>query len=410
MLTDRRTLLKLAVLGLVTGGHPALATRNQVSHLPDDAIQAAAETSNLFAADLQKLLGAEAGNLFFSPASISAALAMTAAGAEGETRREMLSVLHAGEDSNAWLRSMGGLSKLLNATGEGYTLQMANRLWGQNGFQFQADYLTRIEDEFAAPLGQLDFAGAPEPSRQTINDWIADQTRERIKDLLPTGTITSLTRLVLTNAIYFKADWREAFNKKLTRMQPFTCADGKQVSLPLMNQENDFPYGEDDAVQVLEMPYKSGGLSMVVLLPKNQKGLTAIEEQMTGEKLAGWMGQLNSQKVKVFIPKFKLETQFSLADALKELGMPRAFGSGAEFGGMSTAEPLNISDVIHKAFVEVDEQGTEAAAATGVIMATRAAPIQREPKVFRADHPFLFLIRHRDSGAVLFSGRFSQPE
>jgi serpin B len=149
---------------------------------------------------------------------------------------------------------------------------------------------------------------------------------------------------------------------------------------------------------------------MVVLLPKNQKGLTAIEEQMTGEKLAGWMGQLNSQKVKVFIPKFKLETQFSLADALKELGMPRAFGSGAEFGGMSTAEPLNISDVIHKAFVEVDEQGTEAAAATGVIMATRAAPIQREPKVFRADHPFLFLIRHRDSGAVLFSGRFSQPE
>lgn len=409
MLTDRRTLLKLALLGLTSVGRPVWANEWRLAVQPDDGLRAAAQTSNLFAADLQKLLGAEAGNLFFSPASISAALAMTTAGAKGETRQEMLAVLHAGEDPSAWLSGMGGLSRLLNASGEGYTLQLANRLWGQDGFPFQADYLTQLEADFAAPLGQLDFTGAPEPSRQTINDWVADQTRERIKDLLPKGSVTSLTRLVLTNAIYFKADWRDAFNQKLTREQPFFCADGKQVKLPLMNQEKEFAYAEDAAVQVLELPYKSGGLSMVVILPREQQGLAAVERQLTDEKLAGWLGQLTPQKVKVWFPKFKLETQFSLAEALKELGMPRAFGSGAEFGGMSTAAPLSISDVVHKAFVEVDEQGTEAAAATGVIMVTRAAPIQAEPKVFRADHPFLFLIRHRESGAVLFTGRLSQP-
>lgn len=410
MLTDRRTLLKLALLGLASGGRPTWADQRPRPVSSDDRIRAAAQTSNLFAADLQRLLGAEAGNLFLSPASISAALAMTAAGAEGETRKEMLAVLRAEEDPNAWLRGMGGLSRLLNTSGPGYTLQMANRLWGQNGYQFRADYLTRLENDFAAPLGQLDFSDSPEPSRKTINDWVADQTRDRIKNLLPSGSITSLTRLVLTNAIYFKADWRDEFNKKLTKDQPFSCADGKQIKLPLMNQEKEFSYAEDETVQVLEMPYKSGGLSMVVILPKERLGLSAVERQLTDERLAGWLGQLESQKVNVFFPKFKLETQFSLAEALKELGMPRAFSNAAEFGGMSTAEPLNISDMVHKAFVEVDEQGTEAAAATGVIMTTRAAPIQREPKVFRADHPFLFLIRHQDSGAVLFSGRLSQPE
>lgn len=410
MLTDRRTLLKLALLGLATGGRAAWSNGQGVSLAGEDDLRSAAETSNLFGADLQKLLAAEAGNLFFSPASISAALAMTAAGAEGETRQEMLAVLHAGQDSNAWLKGMGELSKLLNASGPGHTLQMANRLWGQSGFPFQADYLLQMEKQFAAPLGQLDFESAPEPSRQTINDWVADQTRERIKDLLPAGSITSLTRLVLTNAIYFKADWRDEFNKQLTRKQPFSCADGKQVTLPLMNQERALPFAETETVQVLEMPYKSGGLSMVVVLPRERNGLREIERQLTATKLAEWLAQLQSQKVNVWFPKFKLEAQFSLAGALKELGMPRAFGSGAEFGKMSTAAPLYISEVVHKAFVEVDEQGTEAAAATGVIMATRAAPVEEAPKVFRADHPFLFLIRHRESGAVLFTGRLSQPE
>ncbi|MFO0527040.1 MAG: serpin family protein [Planctomycetota bacterium] len=410
MLTDRRTLLKLALFGLACGGSPVRAAGERQTKLSDDVLQAAAETSNLFAADLQKLLGTEGGNLFFSPASISAALAMTAAGAEGETRKEMFSVLHASGESDAWLRGMGGLSRLLNATGEGYTLQMANRLWGQNGFQFRADYLLRMEEQFAAPLGQVDFVGAPEPSREAINAWVAEQTRDRIKDLLPAGSITGLTRLVLTNAIYFKADWRDEFNKKLTQEQPFRCADGKQVTLPLMNLEKSFPYAEDELAQVIDLPYKSGGLSMVVILPKDKGGLSELEQQLTNERLSGWMKQLEPQSTMVFFPKFKLETQFSLAAALKKLGMPRAFDSRAEFGGMSTEAPLNISDVVHKAFVEVDEQGTEAAAATGVIMATRAAPIQREPKVFRADHPFLFLIRHRESGAVLFAGRLSQPK
>lgn len=410
LLTDRRTLLKLAAAGLLSGGLSLSARESSgLAAVRDEGIDSAAATSNQFAVDLQKLLGQTEGNLFFSPSSISTALAMTAAGAEGETRKEMLAVLHAEQDAPAWLREMGKLSKLLNASGEGYTLQQANRLWGQAGFQFRADYLTRMDKEFAAPLGQLDFQGAPEPSRKTINDWVSDQTRERIKDLLPEGSITDLTRLVLTNAIYFKADWRQEFNRQQTAAQPFTCADGKQVRVPLMYQQEDLPYTEDQATQVLELPYKSGGLSMVVILPRDKRGLSNIESRLTAEKLSGWMAGLKTQKVKAFLPKFKLETQFSLAGALKELGMPRAFSSAAEFGGMTTAEPLNISEVVHKAFVEVDEKGTEAAAATGVIMATRSALVEAEPKTFRADHPFLFLIRHRESGAILFLGRLSQP-
>ena len=411
VITDRRTLLKAAFLGLATGYYSTYGKRLS-SLLPsvNDDLLAAARSSNMLAFDLRQQLGAKAGNLFFSPASISAALAMTAAGAEGETAREMFSVLHGAEDRKAWLSEMGGLSKSLNAQGDGFVLEMANRLWGQTGFQYRADYLEFVEQKFAAPLGQLDFVGAAEPSRKTINDWVSDKTHDRINDLLPQGSIDGDTRLVLTNAIYFKADWKYQFDKKFTVDQPFTTGSGKQTKLPLMNLEKEFAYAEDEQAQVLELPYKSPQLSMVVILPRKADGLSKLEQGLNFERLEQWLAGLRREKVIVALPKFKLECDFSLSAALKQLGMPRAFGGGAEFGGMTSEADLQISDVVHKAFVEVDEKGTEAAAATGVIMATRAAPIENPPKVFRADHPFLFLIRNRESNAVLFLGRFNEPQ
>jgi serpin B len=287
---------------------------------------------------------------------------------------------------------------------------MANRLWGQNGFQFRADYLEFVEQKFAAPLGQLDFVNSSEPSRKTINDWVSDKTHERIKDLLPQGSISSETRLVLTNAIYFKADWKHEFAKQLTKDQAFTTPGGSRVNVPLMSLEKSLPYMEDENVQVVELPYKSSDLSMVVILPKQVDGLPEVESSLSFEQLSQWVSSLSQEKVELSLPKFKLECEFSLSSALKQLGMPKAFSAGAEFGGMTSEAELRISDVVHKAFVEVDEKGTEAAAATGVIMATRAAPIASQPKVFRADHPFLFLIRQQQSGAVLFLGRFSEPQ
>lgn len=408
--SDRRTMLKLAALGLCAGYRRALGYESPPALLEaTDAMRSAASTSNAFAAALHKQLGTNPGNLFYSPASISAALAMTAAGAEGETREEMFSVLHADPAHEAaWLEGMGGLSKTLNAQGDGYRLQMANRLWGQQGYAFHRNYLERLAREFNAPLGELNFVAAPEPSRVTINQWVSDQTNQRIPELLPDGSVTVLTRLVLTNAIYFKADWLYPFNKDRTQNAPFALAAGNSADVPLMNQTKRFGYFEDDMVQVLDMPYQSGGLSMTAVLPKQPGDLARVEQQLTADRVAAWTKALRRAEVVVAFPKFKLEAAFTLNDVLSELGMPRAFSEQAEFGRMTSAEELKISAVIHKAFVEVDETGTEAAAATGVVMEARAA-IPSEPKVFRADRPFLFMIRHQQSGAILFAGRLSDP-
>jgi serpin B len=404
-------MLKLAALGLCAGYRRALGYESPPAISPvTEAVRSAAGTSNAFAVELHKKLGTAPGNLFYSPASISAALAMTAAGAEGQTRNEMLSVLHADPAHEAaWLEGMGGLSHVLNAQGEGYQLQMANRLWGQQGYDFHRNYLDRLAREFNAPLGELNFVEAPEPSRVTINQWVSDQTNERIPELLPDGSISVLTRLVLTNAIYFKADWLFPFDKDRTQNAPFALADGDSAEVPLMNQTKRFGYFEDDMVQVLDMPYKSGGLSMTAVLPKQPGDFARVEQQLTADRVDAWTKALRRLEVIVAFPKFKLEAAFNLNDVLTELGMPRAFSEQAEFGRMTSAEELKISAVIHKAFVEVDETGTEAAAATGVVVEARAAVIPAEPKVFRADRPFLFFIRHQQSGAILFAGRVSDP-
>ncbi|MEZ6103825.1 MAG: serpin family protein [Pirellulaceae bacterium] len=407
--TDRRSLLKLALLAWGVRSLPVYGAAPPVNSKVDpQQIRNAAGSNNQLSADLYQALGKTPGNLFFSPASIAVALAMTADGAAGQTRQEMFQVLHGDEQADAWLKSMGELAKLLNQSGDGYTLELANRLWGQAGFHFEADYVQRIGQSFDAPLGELPFTSNPEASRGEINRWVSSRTHDRIQDLLPEGSITTLTRMVLTNAIYFKADWADEFDGKRTRDLPFVRTDGSRVDAPMMFQKNHFPYGEDEAVQVLEMPYKSGSLSMVVVLPKQNDGLPKLATSITGEQLERWVSVLRTNEVELTLPKFKLQTQFSLKTTLSELGMARAFSDDAEFTRISKAEPLQISDVIHKAFVEVDEKGTEAAAATGVIVATRAAIITKRI-VFQADHPFLFFIRHQETGAILFVGHVSDP-
>jgi serpin B len=347
--------------------------------------------------------------VFFSPASILTALTMAQAGAEKATFAEMQKVLHASPDEEKWLAGAGGLSQLLNAKGDGYELRTANRLWGLSDYTFRAEYLEGLEQKFAAPLGRLDFKKKPEPSRQAINEWVSDYTNKRIQDLFPQGAIDADTRLVLVNAIYFKADWLEPFSKNSTSNRPFTLSDTKQVDVPLMATTSDLRYFEDANAQILSLPYKSRELSMIVVLPIEKLGLEKVEQALTNQKLNDWIKGLATKEVEVYLPKFKVTSEFSLNDTLSDMGMPRAFSDEAEFGRMTSEDELKISKVLHKAFVEVDEKGTEAAAATGIVITPTASPIEPEKIVFRADHPFLFFIRHNSSGAILFFGRLADP-
>ena len=380
----------------------------QKIEITDDARQAAQE-SNALAFDLYAQLARQDGNLFYSPASISTALAMTYAGAAGDTQQQMAQVLHFDLDEDRLHQGFGTLGNLLNSGNKNYRLQMANRLWGRKGFPFLPDFLTGTREHYGAELQQLNFA-QPEPSRQTINRWIEQQTNGKIQDLIPVGAIDATTRLVLTNAIYFKGAWQDEFWKNATQPAAFQLSKSQKTKVPFMQQSDHFGYGETKDLQLLDLPYAGGEMSMLVLLPKQVDGLGQIENQLTAKKLAVWTADLKQRLVQVFLPKFKLTSQFELAETLRSMGMELAFSEQADFSRMSSAEELMLSEVIHKAFVDVSEEGTEAAAATAVLAPT-AAPISEpeKPVVFRADHPFVFLIRDNRTQAVLFLGRLVNP-
>jgi serpin B len=298
----------------------------------------------------------------------------------------------------------------LNATEkDAYELQMANRLWGQTGYGFLPKYLATTKKDYGAELAQLDFVNQPDKSRQEINAWVEEQTNDKITDLLPQGSINDMTRLVLTNAIYFKGKWEHEFDKKDTKDSPFTTAAGKKVEAPLMFQEEKFKYSETEDAQLLEMPYKGDDLSMLVVLPKKSDGLSAVEKNLTAGNVEKWTAGMRKQEVKTYIPRFKLTEEFQLNSTLADLGMPSAFAPGkADFSGMNGKNDLYITAAIHKAFVDVNEEGTEAAAATGVVLSVFSLP--PEPKIFRADHPFVFMIRDNHTGSVLFLGRVVNPK
>ncbi len=376
------------------------------------------EASNAFGLHLYTHLRQSPGNLAMSPASITLALTMTWAGARGETAAQMARVLHLGGEQKALLEDAKGLISTWNDPNrKTYTLKIANRLFGEKSYSFEKAYLQTTGDMFGAPLEPTNFKGAAEAGRKHINGWVEKQTQDRIKNLIPQGSIDADTRLVLVNAIYFLGNWETPFTKAATRPAPFYLTPEKPKDVPTMHQTGGFKYAETDGLKLLEMPYEGGELAMVLALPDAKDGLSTLEDKLDSDKLASWIGSMTTRRVIVSLPSFTIDPQnsLSLGDALKGMGMELAFDRGkADFTGIANpsnaADRLFIGKVFHKAFVKVDEKGTEAAASTAVIMPRigSAARPERMPE-FRADHPFLFFLRDTRSGAILFMGRVSDP-
>jgi len=372
------------------------------------------EGNSAFAFELYQALREERGNLFYSPYSISLALAMTYAGGRGETAQQMADTLQFLLEQDRlhpafnWLdaelmrRGEGAAGK----DGEGFRLNIVNAIWGQKDYEFLSDFLDILAENYGAGLRILDFITETEKSRLTINDWVSDQTEGRIEDLIPQGAIDALTRLVLTNAIYFNAAWGYPFDEDMTADGPFYLLDGGQVAVPMMKQTESFGYTEGEGYQAVELLYDGGELSMVILLPEAGK-FEAFEEGLQAHHVDAIINDLQLTEVALTMPQFEFESEFSLKDTLAGMGMPIAFSSSADFSGMTGNRDLFISDVVHKAFVAVDEAGTEAAAATAVIMALTAVP--PPPVEVTIDRPFIFLIRDIETGAILFVGRVMNP-
>jgi serpin B len=338
---------------------------------------------------------------------------MTYAGAEGVTARQMAQTLHFSSPKSQLNPAFKRLEASLNGSdaAAGLQLRVANRLWGQQGFHFLPAFLQTTRDNYGAELGALDFK-QPETARREINAWIDEHTEHKIQDLIAPGVLDASTRLVLTNAIYFKANWTSEFSKSHTTDAPFHLPGGQQITVPLMQQTHRFRYAEAEGMQLLELPYgRANQCSMLILLPKQVDGLSAVEKQLTYTTLQRWSASLQSRQVRTYLPKFKLTAEFELSGALGSLGMPLAFSQQADFSGMCDQEKLFISAVIHKAFVDVNEEGTEAAAATAVAMRAMAIrPSPEEPVEFRADRPFVFLIRDQRTDSILFLGRLANPQ
>jgi serpin B len=293
---------------------------------------------------------------------------------------------------------------------KGIELNIANCLWAQKGHPFLPAFLKTAQQNYQANLNQADFATEAEAARSEINRWVAQKTEDKIRDILPPGSLEPLTRLVLANAIYFKGIWAKPYDKSETSTQPFHVSNAQQVNAPLMHHFDEVRYLENSSFQAVELPYQGGQLSMVVMLPRKVDGCGDLENRLTPALLSSSLKEMKPQRVEIFLPRFKLESSFDLNAVLARMGMPDAFSPKSDFSRMDGSKLLYISHVFHKAWGEVNEEGTEAAAATAVAVVTRGAvKPPPPPPVFRADHPFVFLIRDTNSGSILFLGRLSQP-
>lgn len=392
----------------------------------------AAQSINALGVDL---LGSTTGNALLSPYSIQVALAMTYGGAAGATRDEMARVLHYPAEERVLHESLGALRRALDEVarvtaerveqarrhgggGDPVTLNVANRLFGQRGYAFRPEFLSLVNADYGAPLQLADFEGDARGETKAINAWVAEQTRDRIRDLIPGDALNKLTRLVLVNAVYLKAPWENAFPAYLTKPAPFRTGAGVTADVPTLNRTGAMGYRKGGGYTAVTLPYYGGELHFLVLVPDDPAGLAALEKSITPEVWTG-LASLPGQEVNLYLPKLKLTPpSVMLSRALKELGLRRAFddpAGSADFDRMAPRRPddyLYISEVFHQAFLELDEKGTEAAAATAVVMA-RATAFRPEPKpepvVVRVDRPFLFAVQHRASGACLFLGRVEDP-
>lgn len=377
-------------------------------------LEALVNGNNAFAFDLYQVLKKEDGNLFYSPYSISEALAMTYGGARSTTETAMKNALSFTLPQDRLHPTFNSLDLQLKQRGQdakgkddkGFRLNIVNAIWGQKDYTFLPAYLDLLGQNYGAGLRTLDFIKDTEASRVTINDWVAEQTEQRIKDLLPQGSISNLTRLVLTNAVYFNAAWLHPFNEGATQDGTFNLLGGGTVTVPMMRETESYGYAEGTDYQAVSLPYDGNELSMVVLLPQAGKFAT-FENALDAAMVKGITDKLAGQSVALTMPKFEYSSQFGLKDALSTLGMAEAFTPSADLSGMNGDRDLFIHDVLHKAFVSVDEEGTEAAAATGVIVGVTSAPAS--PIAVEIDRPFIYLIRDNATGSVIFIGRVLDP-
>lgn len=413
--------LSTAVLLSACGDDEAAASELVMSKAPRTSADPAAASDaasalSLFSTDLYTILARTEGNLVFSPYSAAVALAMTRNGATGETLDQMSAVLHADRagDLDAGLNAID--QALATRPGEyrwvdktvKLELATANQLWGQRDYPFHDAFLDKLAASYGAGMRLVDYIKATEDARKAINAWVSDQTRERIPELIPEGVLNSDTRLVLTNAIYLNAPWMHRFNKDATAPGPFTRLDGSTVEAQLMRLSEELRYAKGTGFQAVELPYVDGSLSMLVIVPDSGK-FADFQSTLNADTLATIVSDLKTAQVKLGFPRFEYRTQASLKDALKEMGMPIAFEGGlADFSAMSPdGKNLFIQDVVHEAFIAVDEDGTEAAAATAVVVGRTSAP--QDTVELTVDRPFLYAIRDNDTGAILFLGRVVDP-
>lgn len=375
--------------------------------------------NSAFALNMYQTLHAQDENLFYSPFSISIALAMTYAGAREETELQMAQALQFSLPQGRLHPAFNALGLALTSRGEGtlaengrrFQLKLANAIWGQDDYTFLPEFLDALAVNYGAGLRLLDFFADPEACRLIINEWVSRQTEGKIQDLLPPMSITQATTLVLTNAIYFNAAWHYPFDEKNTAPGAFHLLDQSQVSVPMMHQREYFSYAQGDGYQALELPYRgmdgeASPVSMVIVLPQEGR-FEEVAGSLDAQKVQAVLGALQPRLVELALPKFSFEASFKLNDALAVLGMPVAFTGGANFSGMDGTRSLFISDVVHKAFVAVDEAGTEAAAATAVVIARTSV---ETPVAFTVDRPFLLLILDKPTGAILFLGQVVNPQ
>jgi serpin B len=393
-----------ATHGVNAANGPAGAKETKVSA----DVRVIAQANNRFAFDLFQNLDEKGRNRFFAPANLWTGLAMTSGGAAGETRQQMADVLHYDATDSRTQTGFRGFTAILNAPAKSYRLNMANRLWVQNGFRIAQPFVQANREILGADPGSVDFADS-ETTRSTINQWVGEQTAGKIADLISPGVLQEKTRFVLTNAVYFKGTWKYQFAKPQTREAPFHISADREIKAPTMQLTGALRYAKINDVQLLELPYAGDQLSMLIFLPNQIDGLPALENKLAAGDVQEWVAKLHHEdEVEVYLPKFTFTSQIRLKEVLSALGMPLAFSEEADFSGICTEKAQQLSNVIHQAFVDVNEEGTEAAAATGVIFSDAPGPVP-QTVVFRADHPFLFLIHDNRTGAILFLGRVVNP-
>lgn len=388
--------------------------RNQAVEINSEAGKNLVTSNNQFAMDLYQKIKEQDGNLIYSPFSISMALAMVYGGARGTTAEQMAAVMHIPQNDAQIHAAFNWLDQTLESRAagpegkknSGFELSIANSIWGQKGFAFQADFLDLLAENYGAGLRAADFAADPNGSRRVINDWVSDETRKKIQDLLPEGSVTTDTRLVLANAIYFNAPWKDEFKTTDTQDLPFHLLDGSQVDVPMMHAKKNYGYTYGNGYSAVALPYRGDQVAMLIILP-DEGNYAAFEDGLSAEVLSNIIGEMSYDEVNLTLPKFTFDTSLSMNDTLISLGMIDAFDAqAADFSGIDGERDLVITDVVHKAFIDVNEKGTEAAAATGIVVGVTAF---KEENIVTVDRPFLFAIYDKVTGSILFFGRVTDP-